>query len=302
MTNLPPLNSLRAFDAAARRLTFTSAAEHLHVTHGAVSRQVQQLETFLGQRLFDRLPKGLELTAAGRQLAFTTGRMFEDLGQIVSELRADSRLNIITVSTVASLAARWLVPRLSNFHSRHPDYEVHIGTSTRLVDFRREGVDLAIRFGRGNWNNVFCERLFCPREFPVCAPALLEGKHSLRTPQDLENFTLLHDMTHAHWGQWLELAGADNVDSHAGLLLEDMNVLLQAAIEGQGVALASRPLVTADLNAARLVRPFELELPVELAFYAVCELGRENESGVKELIAWLREEAKPMQEACRKGV
>ena len=111
MTNLPPLNSLRAFDAAARRLTFTSAAEHLHVTHGAVSRQVQQLETFLGQRLFDRLPKGLELTAAGRQLAFTTGRMFEDLGQIVSELRADSRLNIITVSTVASLAARWLVPR-----------------------------------------------------------------------------------------------------------------------------------------------------------------------------------------------
>ena len=300
MANLPPLNSLRAFDAAVRRLSFTGAAEQLHVTHGAVSRQVQQLETFLGQRLFDRLPKGLELTAAGRQLAFTTGRIFEDLGQVVAELRAESRPNIITISTVASLAARWLVPRLASFHSRQPDYEIHVGTSTRLVDFRRDGVDLAIRFGHGKWPNLYTERLFCPREFPVCAPSLLEGDHSLRETNDLANFTLLHDMTHEHWRQWLELAGAENVDPQAGLLLEDMNVLLQAAIEGQGVALASRPLVTADLNAGRLVRPFDIELPVELSFYTVCEAGREKEPGMKETIEWLREEAEPMQEACRK--
>lgn len=301
MASLPPLNSLRAFDAAARRLSFTGAAEQLHVTHGAISRQVQQLEAFFGQRLFDRLPRGLELTAAGRQLAFTTGRVFQDLGEIVAELKTETRPNVLTVSTVASIAARWLVPRLANFHGRHPKLEVHVSTSTRLVDFRRDGVDLGIRFGRGDWPGLYVERLFCPREFPVCAPTLLEGKHSLRKPADLEKFTLLHDMTHRHWAQWLELAGAENVDSQTGMVMEDMNILLQAAIEGQGVALASRPLVTADLKAGRLVKPFDIELPVELSFYAVCERGREAEPAIKSLLAWLREEAESMQEACREA-
>lgn len=294
MVELPSLNALRAFDVAARHSSFTRAAAELHVTHGAVSRQVKELETFIGGPLFRRLPRGLEITRQGRELAFTTSRLFDELRGAISDLRRPARPGIITVNTVPSLAARWLVPRISGFQNLHPEYEVRIGTTTLLTDFRRDGVDVALRYGRGRWPGVYSERLFHPREFPVCAPALLEGDRALRSPHDLAHFTLLHDMTTAHWGQWLAAAGAAGVDSKAGLILEDMNVLLQAAIEGQGVALSSLALAHADLRAGRLVKPFEIEIPVELSFYIVCEHGRENEPAVTIFIAWLREQAAPV--------
>jgi LysR family glycine cleavage system transcriptional activator len=294
MVDLPSLNALRAFDVSARHLSFTRAAAELHVTHGAVSRQVKELETFIGRPLFRRLPRGLEITRQGRELAFTTNRLFDELRGAIADLRRPSRPGIITVNTVPSLAARWLVPRISAFQNLHPEYEVRIGTTTALTDFRRDGVDLALRYGRGRWPAVYRERLFQPVEFPVCAPALLEGDRALRAPRDLAHFTLLHDTTTAHWGQWLAAAGATDVDAKAGLVLEDMNVLLQAAIEGQGVALSSLPLAHADLRAGRLVKPFEIEIPVELSFYIVCEHGRESEPALAVFIAWLREQAAPV--------
>ncbi|HEX7046040.1 MAG TPA: transcriptional regulator GcvA [Gammaproteobacteria bacterium] len=291
MADLPPLNALRAFDAAARHLSLTRAAAELHVTHGAVSRQIKELEGFLGRRLFHRRPRGLELTSEGRLLAFTAGKVFEDLRDAVRSLRDVRQPGVITVSTVPSLAARWLVPRIAAFQARHPDYEIRVGTSHTLVDFRRDGVDLALRYGRGGWQGVYSERLFAPREFPVCAPSLLAGAWPLKKPDDLAHFPLIHDMGFGNWAQWLAAAGAKNVEVPRGLVLQDMNVVLQAAIEGQGVALASPPLVHADLRAGRLVRPFTVDIPVELSFYMVCESGRESSPELAPFLDWLREEA-----------
>src|SRR5690606_33302350 len=158
----------------------------------------------------------------------------------------------------------WLVPRLSAFQDRHPGREVRVGTTKQLVDFRRDNVDVALRYGRGGWRGVYAERLFRAREFPVCAPALLNGARPLREPNDLAHFPLLHGRGCGNWAQWLAAAGADKVDARKGLVLEDMDVVLQAAIEGQGVVLASLPLVHADLRAGRLVRPFPVDIEVEL--------------------------------------
>lgn len=291
MRDLPPLNSLKAFDAAARHLSLTRAAEELHVTHGAVSRQLKELESFLGRRLFERHSRGLELTDHGRLLAYTTHRLFNDLRQAIRGLQAVARPDVVTVSTVPSLAARWLVPRLSAFQARWPGREIRVGTTKRLVDFQRDGVDIALRYGRGGWPGVYSERLFSPREFPVCSPALLEAAKPLRNPGDLKHFTLIHDMSFGNWSQWLAAAGVADIDPRHGILLEDMNVALQAAIEGQGVALASWPLVHSDLRAGRLVRPFTVDIPVELSFYLVCEAGREQSPELAPFIGWLREEA-----------
>ena len=295
MRDLPPLNALRAFDAAARHLSLTRAAQELHVTHGAVSRQIKELEGFFGRPLFLRRPRGLELTSEGRLLAYTSSRMFEELRDAVRSLRDVRQAGVITVSTVASLAARWLVPRIAAFQAKFPDTEVRVGTTPQLVDFRRDGVDLALRYGRGGWPGVYSERLFAPREFPVCAPSLLQGARALRTPDDLAHFPLIHDMGFGNWSQWLAAAGAKQVDPPRGLVLQDMNVVLQAAIEGQGVALASMPLVHADLKAGRLVRPFTVDIPVELSFYIVCEHGREKSPELAPFLAWLREEAAAVQ-------
>src|SRR6185312_2446361 len=284
-------NALKAFEAAARHGNLSKAAIELHVTHGAVSRQVKQLEDFLGCELFHRLPRGLQLTALGREFAFGVQGAFDQIREAVEAVRVDNSRQVLTVSTLASLAARWLVPRLHRFQKTHPETEIRLSTSPQLTDFDRDGIDLAIRYGRGRWPGVTALRLFTPEEFPVCSPKLLRGAHPLRTPADLKQVPLLHDTTHRHWQQWLELAGVRGMDARQGLVVEDMNVLIQAAIEGQGVALASAPLVQAEIEAGRLVQPFQINLPVELAFYAVYPKNRGGDPFVLTFVDWLREEA-----------
>ena len=294
MRDLPPPNALKAFEAAARHGNLSKAAVELHVTHGAVSRQVKQLEDFLGCELFHRLPRGLQLTALGREFAFGVQGAFDQIREAVEAVRVDNSRQVLTVSTLASLAARWLVPRLHRFQNAHPETEIRLSTSPQLTDFDRDGIDLAIRYGRGRWPGVTALRLFTPEEFPVCSPKLLRGAHPLRTPADLKQVPLLHDTTHRHWQQWLELAKVRGIDARQGLVVEDMNVLIQAAIEGQGVALASAPLVQAEIEAGRLVRPFQINLPVELAFYAVYPKNRGGDPFVLTFVDWLREEAGAM--------
>ena len=291
MRDMPPPNTLKAFEAASRHGSFSKAAVELHVTHGAVSRQVQQLEEFLGCELFHRLPRGLQLTARGREFAFSVQAAFDQIRDAVEAVRVDHERHVITVSTLASLAARWLVPRLHRFQKAHPELEIRLSTSPQLTNFDRDGIDLAIRYGRGRWPGVTALRLFTPVEFPVCSPMLLAGPQPLKKPADLKHAALLHDTTHRHWQQWLELAGVRGIDAHEGLVVEDMNVLIQAAIEGQGVALASEPLVQTELAAGRLVKPFDIDLPVELAFYAVYPKSRGQDPKVLALVEWLREEA-----------
>jgi LysR family glycine cleavage system transcriptional activator len=291
MRALPPLNALKAFEAAAREASFTKAAVELHVTHGAVSRQVRQLEDFLGCELFHRLPRGLQLTALGRQFAFGIQGAFEQIHESVSAVRVTQEKQLVTMSTLASFAARWLVPRLHRFQKTHPELEIRLSTTPALANFERDGIDLAIRYGRGRWPGVTALRLFTPAEFPVCSPKFLKYPQPLRTPKDLAHVPLLHDTTHRHWQQWLELAGVKGVDARAGLVVEDMNVLIQAALEGQGVALASEPLVHEELAAGRLVKPFDIELPVELAFYAVYPKNRAQDPSVQKVVTWLQAEA-----------
>lgn len=291
MADLPSLNALRAFDAAARHGSLTRAAAELHVTHGAVSRQIRELERFLGRDLFHRLPRGIALTGHGRQLAFTVTSVFEDLRRAVADVRDRPRHRVINLSTVPSLAARWLVPRLARFQAAHPGVEVRVGTSYQLTDFKRDEVDIALRYGRGPWGDLYDERLFDSCVFPVCAPSLLEGENALREPSDLKRTTLLHDVTHGYWIRWLEEAGVEGVDARAGLVLEDSNVLLQGAIEGQGVALMPEPLVDADLRAGRLVRPFDTAIALDVTFHIVCRRERLEDPLLLPFIAWLREEA-----------
>ncbi len=297
MTRLPPLNALRAFDAASRHGSFTRAANELHVTHGAVSRQVRQLEDFLDCALFRRVPRGLQLTAKGREFAFSIQNVFQQLNEAVTVVREKPAGTVITISTLASLAARWLVPRLHRFQQRHPDIEIRVSTTSTLVNFEREGVDLGVRYGSGHWPGVNIQRLFCPNEFPVCAPQLLE-RSDLTCPRELAQFTLLHDTTYRHWGEWLKLAGATDVDYRRGLVIEDSNVMLQAVIEGEGVALAYLPLVHADLKAGRLVKPFDVELPTDLAIYAVCPEHFRKRPEVRAVIDWLVEEARETGAQC----
>lgn len=295
MSDLPPLNALRAFDAAARRGSFTGAATELHVTHGAVSRQVKELERFLGTELFERRPRGLELTPAGRDLAQVSHRAFDELRRIVADMRIGAGPRVVTLSTVPSLAARWLVPRMHRFQQRHPNIDIRVTTSYDLTDFHREDVDIALRCGHGPWAGTYSEPLGGSNVFPVCSPALLEADPPLRDVGDLQHFTLLHDMHYTNWVQWLDRAGADRVDGRRGLVLQDSNVLLQTAIEGQGVALAAMPLVYSDLKAGRLVRPFELEIESHISFHIVCLAGREKDPALADLIGWVREEMQALE-------
>lgn len=289
---LPPLNALKAFEAAARHLSLTRAAEELHVTHGAVSRHVAHLEEFLGCRLFERRPQGLELTARGRELAFETRLAFERLAAAAVAMRTLPNENVVTVSTLPSVAARWLVPRLYKFQERHPDMEIRVSTSAQTVNFNQDGIDFAIRWGRGpSWPGTHSEKLFALTEFPVCSPKLLQGEHALRTPNDLAHAVLLHDRDYAHWERWLRLAGADKVNARKGIVSEDMNVLLQTAIEGGGVVLASEPLSAAAIHAGWLVKPFIIEMPLEQSYYLVYPDKRPPGPALQAALEWLREEA-----------
>jgi LysR family transcriptional regulator, glycine cleavage system transcriptional activator len=288
---LPPLNALRAFEAAARHLSFTKAADELHVTQTAISHQIRALEDWLGLRLFRRLHRGLLLTDEAQAALPEIRAAFDRLGLAVERLQAGGGTGTLTVSTIPSFAAKWLVPRLGRFRQAHPEIDIRLGASLRLVDFAREDVDLGIRLGRGGYAGLRADRLLAEAIFPVCSPRLLEGPHPLRTPDDLCHHTLLHDDdTHA-WRLWLEIARAGGIDAERGPVFDDSSMLLQAAIDGQGVALGRRALAAADLAAGRLMRPFDVPLPYDLAYYIVCPEATAERPKVRAFRAWILAEA-----------
>src|SRR6185437_10077725 len=208
---LPSLNGLQVFESAARHLSFTHAAAELNVTQTAVSHQIRRLEEQLGVRLFLRKNRALQLTQEARDYLPAVSAAFDDLRRATDRLRHRQRTDVLMVSTTISLAAKWLVPRLGGFQEAHPGIEVRISTSTRLVDFRREEVDLAIRYGRGHWPGLRTDWLMQEDIFPVCSPSLLSGPLPLNTPEDLAQHTLLHtDMGRDEWTLWLTAAGLPN--------------------------------------------------------------------------------------------
>ena len=270
--HLPSLNGLRAFEASARLLSFTLAVAELNVTQAAISHQIKRLEEQLNVQLFVRQNRALVLTRAAQDYLPAVRAAFEDLRRATERLVRPERQRVLTVSTIASLAAKWLVPRLINFQEAYPDIEVRISTSMREVDLRGEGIDLAIRHGKGDWPGLRADWLMDEDWFPVCSPALMAGNRPLRRPADLADHTLIHVEHYKQaWSLWLAAAGAPaEIAERRGLTFDLIMVALQAAIDGVGVALAGTSFVEVDIAAGRLVAPFDMALPhKEGGFYIV---------------------------------
>lgn len=294
-----PIGPLRAFDVAARHLNLSAAAEEMNVTHAAVSRQVKQLEERLGVKLFERLPRGLKLTAHGALLAEGTRQAFDRLATAVEDVSTPAVRRKLTISTFASFAARWLMPRIGGFSELFPDADLQVITDTRLVDFAREDVDIGIRFGSGKYPGLHVVPLFNPQEIVVCAPGLLQRGPPIRQYSDLEHYTLLHDDSHRSWIRWLDRVGAKGVNPRRGIICGDRNSMLQAALAGQGLALASEVFAAAELEAGRLVKVFDVEVASPFAIYAVCLPRRLNDPIVSGALDWLQREAAPSHDAHR---
>jgi LysR family transcriptional regulator, glycine cleavage system transcriptional activator len=286
-----PVGPLRAFDVAARTLNLSAAATELNVTHAAVSRQVKQLEERLGTKLFERMPRGLKLTAHGALLAAGTREAFDRLASAIEDVSTPPVRWRLSITTFASLAARWLMPRVQSFIAQFPDVDLQVSTTARLVDFAREDVDIGIRFGHGRYPGLHVVTLFQPKEIALCSPALLKRGPALRTFADLKHHRLLHDDSHGTWVRWLEAVGAKGVNARRGIICGDRNAMLQAALEGQGIALASTVFAGGDIASGRLVQVFEQEVTSEFSIYAVCAPKRLKDPLVASALNWLESEA-----------
>jgi len=292
---LPPLNALRAFEAAARHGNFSRAADELHVTHAAISHQVKALEGEAGMALFHRTGRAVELTDVGRALALALTGAFDQMSAGWAQLRGETG-GPVTVTVEPSFAARWLVLRLGRFNRAHGDIQLRLVPSAEITDFEREDVDMGIRYGLGHWEGLICERLFEATVYPVCAPDFLKWARDigrpLNGPDDLRYHTLLHEETVAHWQDWLAAAGvALEPWTERGPLFVEASLALQAAAAAQGVALGNDPLAMSDLSEGRLVRLFDLETPDEEAYWLVYPERSARKTKVQAFRQWIRAEA-----------
>lgn len=296
--NLPPLNSLRAFEAAARHLSFRKAAEELSVTPAAISQQIKQLEALLGIALFTRTTRALSLTEAADTALPLITRGFDNLQDGVQNLRTQRDGGILTVSVSPSFGMRWLLPRLERFRQAYPDFDVRIDASNNLADFERGSVDVALRYGRGRYDGLTSERLITEVAFPVCSPALLSPPHRLAKPEDLRNHSLLHvdwvmePDAAPTWTRWFQFAGVEAAETRGGLRFSMDDMAVSAAIGGLGVVIAARAFVIADLVAGRLVKPFagRFDMPTDFQHYAVYPQTKASQAKVAAFLDWVRAE------------
>ncbi|AIG01025.1 LysR family transcriptional regulator [Pseudomonas fluorescens] len=286
-----PLLALRAFTEIARLGSLKAAAERLGVTPGAISQQLRLLEDRLGVTLFVRSRQGVYLTAAGARLYPGLLRGFEQIEKAISGL-ADPHDNTLTLSTVPSFASTWLVPRLGRFNARHPDIEVRVEASAKLVDFQRERIDIALRHGLGDYPGLESTLLMAPVLLPVASPALLAAGPPIHTPQDCLHYPLLQDADRADWGLWLQAHGVE-ADSRAqrGPSFDEDFLLLRAAATGQGIALVQDHHAQEDLDAGKLVIALDKPWPAQFAYYAVTRPQSLKRPQVRAFIEWIREEA-----------
>ena len=296
--HLPPLTSLRGFEAAARHLNFERAGDELGVTASAVGQQVRSLEAWLQRPLFVRLPsKGVALTRVGEHYARSISQFLDQLNEATARAQRPAASNILTVSTVPSFALSWLIPRLGSLKARHPDLEVRVSISPSLTDFAIEDVDVAIRLGQGVYPGLRSELLMQENYFPVCSAALLDDPQwPLREPSDLRHHILVHEVPegmpdYITWSRWLAEAGVDGVDATQGPRFSHTFLALQAAASGQGIALATNVLIGDYLDAGRLVRPFPHQVPGPYQYYVVCPEADANRPAVAAFRAWIKDEA-----------
>ena len=267
---LPPLNALKAFEAAARHESFTRAAQELFVTQGAVSHQVKALEQELGLKLFNRERQRLVITEAGRDYLNVVRDAFDRISLGTERLLQRQNTGVLTVSTSPDFAAKWLVHRLGHFVEAHPDIDLRVSASLHHVDFAREEVDLAVRHGEGDWPGLDAVMLCSEQMFPVCSPKLLSGRRGPVRLTDVLKYPLIHTGDRSLWTRWLAAAGVDDKAAVHGPVLNRDAISIDAAINGQGIALTRTTLCAWDLISGRLVRPFVEALPLSKSYWIVC--------------------------------
>ena len=286
MTRLPPLNALKAFEAAGRHLNFRLAAEDIGVTQGAVAQQVRSLEATLGVKLFDRLPRGLALTEEGRKYFTPVRRAFQMITEATEELRPEKA--VLTISVTPSFATKWLVPRLGNFTDAYPDVDVRLVASQELANFQSDGIDIAVRQGRPPFGpGLIADPLFFESYYAVCSPTLISGAHPLRTPEDLAHHVLLHD-SHGLWPIFMqEIFGDGPKPASRTMNFSQTSLALDAAIAGQGVALASDLFAAEEIAAGRLCQPFPDAIKGEFGFFVVAPRSRSRVQHIEQMRDWL---------------
>lgn len=303
---LPPFNALRAFEAAARHLSFSRAAGELNVTASALSHQVNGLEEFLGLKLFHRRARGIELTDAGRLLFPGVSSGFAQIRQAVAGLARASLDRVLVISAPPGFTAKWLAPRLYRFLAKNPEIDARVSAGIHLVDFEVDGVDAAVRnlaVSRPSDPELHVEKLADVRLLPVCSPRLLERLGGLRSPADLAGAPLIHDDSLSgradlpDWSDWLAAAGVAGIDTNRGLRFNSADHALEATVEGAGVLLAHKLLAHDDLRSGRLMAPFDMELPTGRAFHFVCPKGTEQRPKVRAFHDWLLEEFRRIEPA-----
>ena len=302
-----PFGALRVFESAARHLSFKKAAQELFITPAAVSQQIKTLEEYLDVKLFNRHGRGLSLTPSAMLGLSKLTSGFDDITEGVELIRGAEENASLTIWMAPSFASKWFIPRLNRFSERHPDIDLDISATPNLVDssspgdsipvenFRRDNVDIAIRFGKGQYPGCRVDKLFSVSAIPLCSPELMEGKHPLRKPSDLQYHNLIHDNTRYEgrpdWPTWLEAAKVSDVDGSRGLRFNHGNLAINAAVDGQGVVLTMRALASDDIAEGRLVVPFDIELPLEYAYYMISLEELDDHPRCKAFREWLLEEA-----------
>jgi len=300
MNRLPPLNALRAFDAAQRHMSFQKAAEELFVTPAALSYQIRQLEEHLGIKLFNRLNRAVELTPEGHMIAPGIEDSFNLMRRTLTRLERRKDNNVLVISAGPAFTSKWLAPRIYRFLARWPDIDVRISAALKKADITAGEVDIGLRFGHGNYEGCTSVKLLEECVTPMCAPQLLEGPNAIKTPRDLAHHMLIHDDTHLQsgmfdlpsWKAWAEEAGvSDLINVEKGAHFDIADHALDAAIAGAGVVLGRTVLADGDIKAGRLVTPFDLRQRAEYAFYVVAATQRKNETNIKRFSDWVQEEA-----------
>lgn len=289
---LPPMQALRAFEAAGRLLSMTRAAQELHLTHGAVSRHIKALEDRLGVLLFERLTRRIVLTRAGIEFHATVTRALGDLARDAERLRGQPGASRLAISTGVSFASKWLAPRLYRLNAQHPEFDLHLEVTETLLDLDAGRIDAAILYGMGHYPEARAERILEETVTPVCSPAYQAQSGGLATPAALMNCALLHEvpMT-ANWMDWLARAGVEGVRSLRGPTFSHGSMVIEAAIRGEGVALGRSVLVAEDLLAGRLVAPFPaIRIPAGRGYDLVYRAGNQDDPKVRAVREWLLQE------------
>jgi LysR family glycine cleavage system transcriptional activator len=301
---LPPLAALHAFEAAARNDGFQRAGAELHVSAGAIAHHVKQLEAWLGVPLFQRLPRGVALTAAGRRYAEALRPILNSLAEVSEAVRSQGDERVVTVSATQSFATRWLMPRLGSLRDQQPDIDLRVLASTHPADLARDGVDAAIRLGPGNYPGLKVDAMQEEWFSAVCSPAFRAAATGLNTPADLPRYTLLHDEPEPRvpdeidWARWLHACGV-GYSGGSGPRFSHTYLTLEAAAGGQGIAIAAEPLIAADLRMGRLVRLFTQRVRGPYRYYLL--RATDARPLVQAFCDWVLEQMRSEQAAAEEG-